>query len=174
MATTPRLELVRWQYRYMDWARAALLAAVAELDAATLARPGVIAGGNGDGSVLAALVHLCDGEEVWLAQWTGTPATFAWGAPTSLPALVARWAGVAERRATWLAGLTDADLDGAAPLRRGAIGEPVAVPLWQRLLHLADHTATHRGEVCAALTALGAPPPEIDPFLYAVSPAGQG
>jgi uncharacterized damage-inducible protein DinB len=102
----------------------------------------------------------------------GEPTTFAWNAPTTLEALGARWQGVATRRAAWLATLVEADLDATVELRRGELG-PRPVPLWQRMLHLADHTAVHSGELCAALTALGAPPAEADPFLFALTDAGR-
>lgn len=172
MSTSPRLELVRWSMRFLDWAREPLLAAAARLEADALARPGVIAGGVGDGSVLAGLVHLCDGEEAWLGQWMDQPATFAWNAPTTLAALAARWQEVAARRAAWLATLDEPALDTTTDLRRGDVG-PGPVALWQRMLHLGDHTAVHSGEIRAALTALGAPPVEADPFLFALTDAGR-
>jgi uncharacterized damage-inducible protein DinB len=168
MPEPARIDLFRWQFRYLDAARIGLLAAAETLDEAALRRPRVIAGGNGDGTVLAGLVHICDGEEVWFGQWTGDHADLDWGADTTLAVLTERWEALATRRTAWLARLTDVDLDATTPLQRGD-SAAADLPLWARLIHLLDHTATHRGEVCAGMTALGVDLPEFDPFLFAIT-----
>lgn len=41
-------------------------------------------------------------------------------------------------------------------------GEPVALPFAATLAHVFNHGTHHRGQISAALTALGAPSPELD------------
>lgn len=55
----------------------------------------------------------------------------------------------------------------AAPLTyQNFKGETWSYPLWQTLVHLANHGTYHRGQVTMALRQLGARPPALDYLVY--------
>ena len=41
-------------------------------------------------------------------------------------------------------------------------GQPMVLPFAATLLHVFNHGTHHRGQISAALTALGQPPPDLD------------
>lgn len=68
--------------------------------------------------------------------------------------------GVARWR-PWLAGLPDERLDGRIDYR-GTDGQARSLPFSPTLAHVFNHGTHHRGQISAALTALGHPAPELD------------
>jgi uncharacterized damage-inducible protein DinB len=65
-----------------------------------------------------------------------------------------------------------ADLDREFRRYTGGDGAQAPLRLWQGLLHVVDHSAQHRGELHAALTAFGSPPAEFDQIDQALVDAG--
>lgn len=168
--------LARWLFAYHDWADDRVFAA-ARLAGGTVTRPGVIAGGQGDGSVLATLAHLADADAHWLARWQGNPRSRLRG-PASFGGLedVAAFAGkAAARRRAWLAGLDDAALARDLEYSTTA-GSEQRQPLWQTLFHTANHATHHRAEACSGLTALGFPPETVEliAFVRTGAPGARG
>jgi uncharacterized damage-inducible protein DinB len=164
--TGSEVAMIRWLFTFNDWTRPQVIDAVGQLSEEQLRQPGAVAGGLGDGSVLASLVHLVDVEESWLARWMGTkedpgPDPVKYG---TLESTANQWEIVDQTRDAWLATLTGADL--AKPFRSytGADGKTTTVPLWPALFHVLIHTSHHRGEIYEALTRLGSPP-QIEPDL---------
>lgn len=114
------------------------------------------------------LHHLHTVQRVFTTTWRGAPVQLTDIASfDGLPAL-ATWgrAGLADLRA-WIAAADAAALDRPVVMpwaqRFAGPGQAVTHPsVAQSLLHLALHTAHHRGQVNARLRELGAEPPLVD------------
>ncbi|MEP6723973.1 MAG: DinB family protein [Variovorax sp.] len=73
---------------------------------------------------------------------------------TALKAAMPRWS-------QWLAGLDCTRLDGEVAYTRFN-GEQIRIPFGPTLGHAFNHATHHRGQITAALTAMGRPGPELD------------
>jgi uncharacterized damage-inducible protein DinB len=156
-------EVLRQIYDYNFWARDQQLAVCKTLAEEQLSRPL----GSSFGTLHDTLKHIVGAEWVWMERFDGRQArSVPWypGANT-LESLRARWALVESDLRRFLASLTAEAL--AAPLTYVNFkGETWTYPLWQTLLHLANHGTYHRGQVTMALRQLGATPPAIDFLVY--------
>ena len=126
----------------------------------------------GRGSIRDTLVHMVSTQRGWLAWWDGSlPPEQAYGRhldPAEFP-------DVASVQAAWA--IVDGDtralldrLDDAALARvfenRLPNGATFRLPLWQMMLHVANHGTQHRAEVAAMLTAAGHSPGDLDLLDY--------
>ncbi|MEO8458000.1 MAG: DinB family protein [Chloroflexota bacterium] len=159
-----KLELLRDLYDYNEYASNALLdvAAFVELDDV----------GNKHATslrdVVANMAHIVAAQINWLERWktgfnTYSTAALAGAMGTVGKARMAADRSHADLRA-YIGTLAEADLDRDLAYK-DSHGSDFAYPLWQLLTHVANHGTYHRGEVAAALTAIGHSPGELD-FLY--------
>ena len=157
------LEGVHELYDYNYWARDEQLAACRALSEEQMARPL----GGSFGSLHDTLKHLLGAEWVWAERFHGrNPRSFP-GADglQSLEDIRARWQGVEAEMRKFLVALKPEAL--AVPLTyQNFKGETWTYPLWQALVHLANHGTYHRGQVTMALRQLGATPPPIDFLVF--------
>lgn len=162
------VDQIRWVFRFHDWARPRLVVAAGALDESRRTEPGVVAGGNGDGSVHTALCHVLGAELTWFARWQGDVHHSLWRASehADVEALDAAWTTLEAERRSWLERLGEADLSRPVRYMSARLHVIEQFPLWETLLHVCNHTAHHRGEVSSALTALGAPPESLDLIDY--------
>ena len=115
-------------------------------------------------SILSSLAHVAAAQIIWLERWTGgenaTPlAELQQMADlrTVRASFVASHSGLRE----FVAGLTDDRLE--APLSfRDSRGAQYSRPLWQLMMHVANHGTYHRGEIAMMLTDLGHSPGDLD------------
>ena len=149
--------------RYHGWAYGQLSESLLHLDDTQYRA----ANGLFFGSIHGPLNHLAVVDRLWLARVCGDAPPFARldaVAEDQLPALAAY---LQQGVAAWLAHIHP--LDDAAlmqPLHyRNVKGEPYSKPLADVVLHLVNHGTHHRGQISAALTALGQPAPVLD-YLY--------
>lgn len=156
-------EYVRTLFDYGGWATARLLDAAEGLGPEELGRE-VLAGLP---PILPTLAHTLGAEVIWRKRWEGEAPAGLLGA-AELPTLAAlreRWQVEGAALAARVAALDDAAL--AAPLSYADTrGRPFTTPLWQVLVHLANHGTHHRSEVAAMLTALGRSPGDLDMIFY--------
>ena len=150
---------------YHGWAYARLLAELASLSEAQLRAPC----GLFFDSIHGTLNHLAVVDRIWLARVRGEPQPFDHLDVEAVanPAEFERYleVGVAAWR-NQLDGLVDAEL--LAPVHyRNMAGEPFQRPLLDIVTHLVNHGSHHRGQITAALTALGRPAPKLD-YIYAL------
>jgi uncharacterized damage-inducible protein DinB len=95
------------------------------------------------------LEHVFMAERIWLARIEGTDPAGSFE----------EWEKLHER---WLA-LAESERDWARVIRyRTLAGVASSSPLWQIVLHVANHGSYHRGQVAAALRAAGFAPPGTD------------
>ena len=163
-------------YDFNAWANQRILAAAAavsaeQLEAAPTPHPGY-------GSLRSVLIHTLDTEYGWrmLCQYQQfTPELTEAEYPT-VEVIAGRWREEDDATRAYLDTLDDDDLDGVIRLTssNGATRERV---LWHCLYHILNHSAQHRSEAAALLTAYDASPGDMD-FLAFVSersrPTGEG
>jgi uncharacterized damage-inducible protein DinB len=116
------------------------------------------------GSVHRTLNHLLVAETIWQARFIdGQSPALALDAElhSDRQALAQALAAAPQRWMNWLDSLDTARLDGTLSYRR-ASGEALSLPFAQTLGHVFNHATHHRGQVTAALTAMGHPGPELD------------
>jgi uncharacterized damage-inducible protein DinB len=156
-------DAIRTLYAYGTWANARILEAAAQLSQAQL----VAANDGGYGSIRDTLVHIAAAEWLYLERWRGRSPSALWD-PTAFPNVAAirdRWTAVESETAAFVAGLRAEDLETVVAYVN-LHGETWAYPLWQQLLHQANHATQHRSEVAAALTRFGHSPGGLDFLLY--------
>ncbi|WP_119353702.1 DinB family protein [Azohydromonas sediminis] len=119
-------------------------------------------------SVHGTLNHLLVGQcEVWLGRFAhGRSARVALNAEleTDRARLRARLVEGAAAWVPWLAGVPDERLHGTLDYTTTQ-GQPQTTPFAPTLAHVFNHGTHHRGQVTAAITALGHPAPELDLIL---------
>jgi uncharacterized damage-inducible protein DinB len=151
------LDLLRELFRHMEWADAAVWRAVLAAPAAA-----------GDADIRDRLLHLHTTQHAYLSSWIQGPFDREAGRTMDLPALV-RWTRTFhEGAASFLATLSEADLDRPHPLPWAARvakawGRDVAVTsLRETLVQAAAHSHYHRGQVNTRLKQLGGEPASVD------------
>lgn len=162
------LEIVRFLFEYRNGIRPRIVEAIAAANRDDVMRPGTIPGGYGDGSVFAALAHVVDVEESWLARIQGEPDP-VWPDPerySDVEATALIWERGSERWRAFLAESSGDSLLTPVVLREGS------VPALVIALHAFNHTTHHRAEIWATLTSFGEHPPELEVLDFVVE-AGQ-
>lgn len=114
-------------------------------------------------SIRATLAHIVGVEWIWLRRWLGeSPKSApAWAAKASLRELKGELMAVEKERTSFLAKLTDADLEGVVSYH-GADGQAFSHPLGQLVRHVVNHSTYHRGQLATQLRQLGHTPPNTD------------
>ena len=114
-------------------------------------------------SIRATLAHIVGAEWLWLRRWLGdSPASMpAWAVEATLAELAVQLAAIEAERASFLARLTDADLDRVVSYR-APDGLAFSHPLGQLIQHVANHSTYHRGQLATLLRQSGHTPPSTD------------
>ena len=161
-------EALRALYGYNEWATERLLEAAERLTPEQLHEPGVA----GHGSIRDTLLHLITVQRGWLSWWDGSMSVAeAYGLkldPAGFPdvaALRAEWQDLGRQTQAFIGSLTDAD---ATRIYESSLpdGSSFRMPLWEMMLHVANHGTQHRSEVAAMLTAFDHSPGPLDLLLY--------
>jgi uncharacterized damage-inducible protein DinB len=151
-------------FGYGSWANARMFEA-----AESLPEEQVVAGATSSfPSVGATLAHIVGAEWIWLRRWLGdNPRSFpAWTSTyPGLMALRAELTALEAERASFLARLTDGDLDREVTYRR-MDGQAFSQGLGQLIRHVVNHSTYHRGQLAAQLRQLGHAPPSTDFVRY--------
>jgi uncharacterized damage-inducible protein DinB len=155
--------MIRWLYAFHEWAGRRVLDAAEGVDRLRMRQPLAVQGAPDSGSLHDTIAHLVASERHWLDRWLGNPRSrIKHGTDyADLSAIRQEWDAVQRERGQWLAGLSREDLEGDLRFARLS-GEEDVQPLWQTLLHVSNHIAHHRAEVCVGLTALDSPAQGVD------------
>ena len=150
-------------FAYNQWASDKLLDVAARLSPEQLhTDPGL-----GVGSVWRVLSHLIAAEETWVSRMRGTSPSALPDYTTlpDFPAVAATLRRTNTATAAFVNTLTAADLDQDLVYRRTG-GEEQRQPVWQILLHLANHATDHRSQIGAALNHFGIAGPQLDMIFF--------
>jgi uncharacterized damage-inducible protein DinB len=150
-------------YAYMRWACGKVLDSVEPLTPEEFTR----AAGGSFGSVQATLAHLWGADWVWLERWHGrSPAALP--DPKKVPALAIlreEWGAVQNGQREFVESIS-AEGMGAAFTYQGFDAKTYHRTIGDALLHVANHSTYHRGQVATLLRQLGKTPVATDFFRY--------
>jgi uncharacterized damage-inducible protein DinB len=154
-----RVQTYRGLLAYTIWADRTVLESLAGLPPEDLVRET----GSSFGSLLATMAHILGSEQVWLARFVGAPLECFPSEDdyADLPALAAGFLDYWPQLEVFLASLSEAQLDSSLAWTSRA-GESHEAPFRHALLHFANHSTYHRGQVVAQMRQLGHPAPSTD------------
>jgi len=151
-------------YEYNYWANARILNATTRVTTEQFVAPANLS----HGSLRGMLVHFFGAEMVWrLRCQEGVSVTTM---PTedeflTADALWARWQAEERAMRSYLASLSDSDLNTEIQYRNTK-GAPFANILWKLLVHVVNHGTQSRAEAGIALTMFGQSPGDLDMILF--------
>jgi uncharacterized damage-inducible protein DinB len=153
--------LTMWEYN--EWANRRILAAASQLAPERFEAAAPFS----YGSLRATLFHTLEAEQFWriLCQHGRFSEDWLEADYPTAAVFEQRWAEENAAMAAYLAGLTDADLDGIIryTVEGGLVRER---PLWHCLYHLVNHGTQHRAEAAAMLSGYGVSPGDLDFTLF--------
>lgn len=156
------IDEARRLFSYGSWANARVIAAAETLPEETL----VAAAVSSFPSVGATLAHIVGAEWIWLRRWLGeSPAAPAWATRPDLAELRLQLAALEAERSSYLAGLSDADLERTVSYSNLA-GQAYGNPLCDLIRHVVNHSTHHRGQAVTQLRQFGVTPPNTDLITY--------
>ncbi len=153
------LKAIQALYEYNAWANSKVLDAVSKLTPEQFTKEIE----NSFRSVRDTLVHIMSAEWIWLERWKGSSPKSMLSAESykTLASIRNRWQSVENERAQLIPTM--------APERLHAVisyvntrGQTFAYPLWQQMVHVANHSTYHRGQITTLLRQVGARPVDTD------------
>jgi len=162
------LDAIRLLTDYTRWADTRLFDAVAKLAPEAWTKDL----GSSMKSVRDTVVHLVSAQWIWISRWKGESPKAMWTAadfPTQA-SIREKWEPLAGQLAGFVAEQTEASV--AAPINyKNLKGEPMSYPLGQLMLHMANHSTYHRGQVTTLIRQLSGQPVSTDLVLYCAEKA---
>lgn len=163
-------ETIRFLYDYDGWVNERLLATAEQLSTEQTRD----SYGASFDTIHGTLAHILGSQINWLRRWRGETPVKAIGGDDfrSLSEIRSRWETHREELDAFLLDLSPERL--RAPLRYTHIsGNVYEVPLWQLMMHVANHGTHHRSELADMLTRAGYPPKPTDLVRYSLEITGQ-
>ena len=157
------LETIRLLHDYTRWADGRMFDAVSKLSPEQWTRDL----GSSLKSARDTAVHIVSAQWIWLSRWKGETPKGMWTAAdyATQASIREKSEGLAKDLAAFVAEQTEESV--AKPLSyRNLKGEPMSFPLGHLMLHMANHSTYHRGQVTTLLRQLGAQPISTDFVLY--------
>lgn len=157
------LNVLRDLYTYSAWANTRVLDTAERLGPDQFTAEA----GPSHGSLRNTLVHQMSGQWIWLERWRGRSPerTLSRKDFPDLASLRARWDQVELDTHSLVADLTEEQLGGVISYTTTE-GWERAYPLWQLLVHQANHATQHRSEAAVMLTNFGHSPGDLDYVVY--------
>jgi uncharacterized damage-inducible protein DinB len=159
---------IRKLYAYTDWANGRIIDAIAVLSDEQYAREIT----SSFSSIRDTLSHIASSEWIWLKRWKGTSPREVpeWAIEPLLATSRDRIHRIASARRAFLESLSD-DLLRSKLSYTNLAGEPFVMPLEEVLIHCANHSTHHRGQLTTMLRQIGATPPNTDyaPFYRSIA-----
>jgi uncharacterized damage-inducible protein DinB len=156
------LQALRFLYDYNTWATQRVLDAAERLRLQQF-----VSAQDGHEAIRDLLVHSIWAQWIWLERCRGASPQERWqpGAFPYVATLTARWREVDTQTHAYLNALTEADLAQVITYENFA-GETWSYPVWQVLLHQANHAQQHRSEAALLLTRAGSSPGNLDLLVF--------
>ncbi len=155
-------------FSYSDWANGVVLEAAAGLSDGQLDEPFDMS----VGTLRRILLHILNGEEVWLKRWQGEAET-PWpgeAAKTGVADMADRFRACWQKRDAFLESLDDADM-GRRLTYRDSKGALFSATLGEMVLQMAIHSAHHRAQAVNMIRRVGGPGLEMDYMAHVRKPA---
>lgn len=159
---------VRHLFDYTEWANQLAMDAAAKLTDEDRRRDV----GISHKSIFGTLLHMAGAEWIWLERWNGhSPAkATAWSLWTTescadLGVLTERWREVIDRRAQFISGLEEEQLEAELVFKLLS-GDPSSMRLVHQMQHVVNHATLHRGQIVGMIRQLGIDPPATDLIFY--------
>ncbi len=163
-------EYIQQIYDYTYWANQRYFAIAAGLTEEQLHRQQ----GHSWGDVHALLVHMMSSEWVWLQRWHGqSPAGHLNkdDYPT-LAVLKDQWGKVESEMRAFIEAQSEQSLLSKIAYHNFR-NENFQVPLYQMLMHIANHETHHRGELAGMFALMNVDHPEEELIQYFLNLSGQ-
>ncbi|TAK57882.1 MAG: DUF664 domain-containing protein [Dehalococcoidia bacterium] len=168
-ASPGTLDMMRALYGFNRWGNTRILAKLAGLEDGELLAPR----GLSHGSIGIDLAHAMLAERGWLSIWQSGAPEVELPRPAGgghLDNLVAAFASVDDAIDGFIALLPPDELGTMrvdnADAHNPSVEKARALPLWDMMFHVVNHTMQHRAETAQALTALGRSPGDLDLLEY--------
>lgn len=156
------INVIRSVYHYQVWANERLFTAAARLSPEQWCAPNH----PSHRSLRDIMIHLIDCEEGWIHDVQGKEGTYVTpDDEASVASLHQAWKAVSLRTQQYIQSLDNEGLARSVPWT-DLEGETHDYPLWQLLLHQANHATQHRSEAALLLTQLGASTDLLDYLLF--------
>jgi uncharacterized damage-inducible protein DinB len=154
---------IRKLYAYTEWANEKMLEPIAALSDEQFTRE-IVASFS---SIRDTLSHIASSERIWLQRWLGESLRVVpeWAKAPSFHTAREQLHAVAADRREYLARLTDGALTETFDYV-SLKGDPFSMPLGETLVHCANHSTYHRGQLVTMLRQVGATPPGTDYTLW--------
>jgi uncharacterized damage-inducible protein DinB len=157
------LETINLLFGYTKWADARMFEAVSKLSPEQWTKDL----GSSLKSVRDTAVHIVSAQGIWISRWKGESPKAMWSAaefPT--PASIReKWEPLAADLAAFVQAQTEESV--AKPVHyKNLKGDPMSYPLGHLMLHMANHSTYHRGQVTTLIRQLGAQPLSSDLVVY--------
>ena len=162
------LETIRLLIEYTRWADGRMFDAVSKLSPEQWTKDL----GSSLKSARDTAVHIVSAQWIWLSRWKGeSPKAMFAPADYPTPASIREKSeALAKELAAFAVEQTDASV--AKPLAyKNLKGEPMSYPLGHLMLHMANHSTYHRGQVATLIRQLGGQPISTDFVLYCAEKA---
>jgi uncharacterized damage-inducible protein DinB len=119
------------------------------------------------GGIHGTLTHIVGAQKLWISRWRGTPEnTILQGNDVStLLDLISIWERVSSDTAEFLSSMNDQKVQEEFTITTTQ-GKKFVNTFQEMMLHLINHSSTHRGQVNAMIRQLGIRPPQIDLITY--------
>ena len=166
-----RLEMIKLFYDYNSWATGQLIKSLKQLDESEIAAPGC----SGNGSIRETVAHLLSAQRGWFS-WFDNSKTVQESINLRISAadikgqekLSEKWHEIEQQTNKCLYKLTEAEVNEnwSASLPSGF---EMTLPLWQLLLHVANHGTHTRAQIIAAIRRFGYDPGSYEFFRYALT-----
>lgn len=163
-------QLLRQMFLYGRWANDRLLTAAGPLPDAALDHPFEM----GVGSLRRTLLHLFNGEFVWLQRWQGRRDA-PWPDEherATVATIAQRFADLYPQRDSFLTSVKDVDLSSPI-VYRDSKGSLFAASLAEMLVQGFNHSTHHRAQAANMLRHVGVEGVELD-YMYSVRRPAQG
>jgi len=150
-------------FSYDDWANKKLLTTVSQLENEEFIRDL----SSSFKSIRDTMVHIIGAEELWLSRWRGEQGRTLLN-PDDFPtysSLADRWDDYRNQINSFILSLTEENLTLEISYKN-LKGIPYSLELWKQMLHVANHSSFHRGQVVTMLRQLKKQPPSLDLISY--------